>query len=61
MRMKALAVVLVALLMGVAFAGMVQAQQSGGGQLGPNEIFQQKFSQAKPMTFSGTVLSHDVA
>jgi hypothetical protein len=50
-----LAVLLAGLFSGAAFA------QAGGGQLGPNEIFQQKLGAAKAQTFEGTVLSHDVA
>ncbi len=62
MRMKALVVVLMALLLGVSFTGMVYAQAgAGGGQQGPNEVFQQKLGAAKTVHFEGTVLSHDVA
>jgi hypothetical protein len=63
--MKKVALVALAMLLTVSFSGMVFAQAGSaggtGGQLGPNEVFQQKMGAAKTMTFEGTVLSHDVA
>ena len=59
--MKKISLVLLALLLTVSFTGMAFAQAAGGGQLGPKEMFDQKFSQQKAKTFEGTVVSHDVA
>ncbi len=61
MKMKGLIVVM-SLLVGVAFGGMVYAQAAaGGGRITPDEVFQQKMGAAKTMAFEGIVLSHDVA
>jgi hypothetical protein len=61
--MKKVSLVALALLLAVSFSGMAFAQSAapGGGQLGPNEAFQQKMGAAKNQAFEGTVLSHDVA
>jgi hypothetical protein len=56
MKVRALTVVM-AMLLVVAFGGMAFAQ----GQQGANDLFQQKLGAVKAMSFSGTVLSHDVA
>ena len=58
MKMKALAAIMLALLIGVFTVGAVYAQTEGRG---PDDVFQQKFGQQKAMAFEGTVLSHDVA
>jgi hypothetical protein len=58
--MKRISVIVLALLFTVSFAGMVYAQ-TAGGQLGPKEMFDQKFAQQKAKPFEGTVVSHDVA
>jgi hypothetical protein len=61
MKSRVMAVVL-AMLLAVSLSSAALAQaQGGGGQIGPNEIFQQKLGAAKAHTFEGTVLSHDVA
>ena len=57
MKSRAMAVVL-AMLLVASFSGVAFAQ---GGQLGPNEMFQQKMGAAKVQNFEGTVLSHDVS
>jgi|WetSurMetagenome_2_1015567.scaffolds.fasta_scaffold876913_1 hypothetical protein len=63
--MRKVALVALAMLLAVSFSGTAFAQSGSaggsGGQLGPNEMFQQKLGAAKSMTFEGTVLSHDVA
>jgi hypothetical protein len=56
--MKKVSLAVLVLLLAVSFSGMAFAQ---GGQLGPNEAFQQKMGAAKAMSFEGAVLSHDVA
>ncbi len=54
--MKRVAVVVLALLLGLFFVGGVYAQEGRG----PQELFQQEFGQMKALMFEGTVLSHDV-
>lgn len=58
--MKKISVIVLALLLTVSFTGMVYAQ-TAGGQLGPKEIFDQKFAKEKAKSYEGTVVSHDVA
>ena len=55
--MKRVAVVALALLLGLFFVGGVYAQSEGRGA---TDIFQQEFGQTKTLMFEGTVLSHDV-
>ena len=60
--MKKVALVVFAMLFAVSLSGMAFAQEGGtAGQVGPNEMFQQKLGAAKVMNFEGAVLSHDVA
>jgi hypothetical protein len=59
MKARVLTVVMAMMLL-VAFGGMAFAQGTAG-QMGPNDEFQKKLGAAKAATFSGTVLSHDVA
>jgi hypothetical protein len=54
------AVVILAMALAVSFSTVAWSQGTSG-QMGPNEIFQQKLGAAKAQSFEGKVLSHDVA